>query len=394
MKLKTSVFYIITSLPLCFLIFFIFGIVNNLYKIKNIDYARIAADLEDYLESEKATLSLKAVNNKLNVGYDYKINGGPYKPKEINFVFNNNPGDYLIYVYGSSPVISHLPFVSTDSLFPGILESKLNSGYNRKVRVYNFGVLSFDSFDIKELMKRTVDYRRPDLIIFYEGHMDYTAAYTVAIRKYFYLLKSGFFKKLLGLFSLNRFDKWNRFADVGDWILYSGVEPKLINLMQRLKIIEIKPEPFSWYNRLILHYYKRNITEIINFAKEKNVPIVFITPVANLEVRPYGIYSITTEYFALGMKEKDYLKRIEYLFMARDSEIFTGDLRAKSGLNDFLRTLNGEGVYTLNLENILISNKFEFNYDYFYDIGHIKPKLHKIIAEQIYDFIKTQKIIR
>jgi hypothetical protein len=309
-------------------------------------------------------------------------------------VFDNNPGDYLVYVYGSSPVISRPPFVSVSSLFPGILESKLNSGSNRKVRVYNFGVSSFDSFDIKGLMEVTVNYRKPDLIIYYEGHMDYTGAYSTVIRRNFYLLKGGFFKNLIGLSSLNKFDNWNKFADAGDWILYSSIEPRLINLMQKLKIIAIDPAPFSGYNQLILRYYEKNIAEIINFAKDKNIPVVFITPVANLEVKPFGVYEITQNYFTLGMKEKDYRKRIEYLTCARDSEIFTADLRAKSGLNEFLRNLDGKGAYILDLEGILMRNEFEFNYEYFYDVAHIKPKLHKIIAEHIYDFIKTKKIIK
>ncbi len=393
-RFKISVFYIITLIPLCLLVLFTFGIVKNIFMVRTVDYARITCDLRDYLESEKAAFSFKAAGNRLIIGYDYKIRGGPYKPKELDFVFNDNPGDYLVYVYGSSPVISHLPFVSTDSLFPNILESKLNSGHNRKIRVYNFGVSSFDSFDIKELVKCTVNYRKPDLIIYYEGHMDYTSAYATVIRRHFYLLKGGFFRKLIGLVSLNRYANWNKSADVGDWVLYSSIEPGLINLMQRLNVIHINPASFSVYNRLILRYYEKNIVEIINFVKSKSIPVIFITPIANLEARPFGIYEITQKYFTLGMKEKDYVKRMEYLSMARDSEIFTGDLRAKSGLNEFLRNLNEEGAHILDLEKILACDKFEFNYDYFYDIGHIKPKLHKIIAGHIYDFIKIGKIIK
>ena len=223
--------------------------------------------------------------------------------------------------------------------------------------------------------------------------MDYSSAYSVVIRKNFTLLKGDFFKKLVGFSSLNKFDKWNKFAGIGDWILYTSIEPNLINLMQMAKIVSIRPEPFVDYNQLILSYYEKNINEIINFAREKNIPVIFITPIANLEVKPFGIYDITQGFFNLGMKESNYLKRIGYLFKARDSEIFTGDLRAKSGLNYFLRSLKRSGVYVLDLEAILLSNEFMFNYDSFYDVGHIRPGLHKIIADNIHGFIKTRKII-
>jgi len=393
MKLKNLVFYIITFLPLCLLLFFLFRFSSNVVHIKNLDYERIVCELENYLASDKAVISFNHGDDGLRIEYDYLIEDGPYKPKKINFVFNNKPDDYLIYVYGSSPLISRLPFLGEDSLFPDILESELNSGQPRNVRVYNFGVSSFDSFDIKEMVKGTVNYRKPDLIIYYGGHMDYSSAYSVVIRKNFTLLKGDFFKKLVGFSSLNKFDKWNKFAGIGDWILYTSIEPNLINLMQMAKIVSIRPEPFVDYNQLILSYYEKNINEIINFAREKNIPVIFITPIANLEVKPFGIYDITQGFFNLGMKESNYLKRIGYLFKARDSEIFTGDLRAKSGLNYFLRSLKRSGVYVLDLEAILLSNEFMFNYDSFYDVGHIRPGLHKIIADNIHGFIKTRKII-
>ncbi len=93
------------------------------------------------------------------------------------------------------------------------------------------------------------------------------------------------------------------------------------------------------------------------------------------------------------MQEEDPGTRMAYLVKARDSEIFTGDLRAKSGLYDLLRGIKKEGVHVMDLEGELLEEGFPFNYEYFYDIGHMKPELHEIVAEKLYRFLKEKGLV-
>ncbi len=397
MKKKILLFYAILYLPLLLLILLVFSILYRSYFINNLDYAKIYCELKDYLDSEKGEINLKITNSELIINYNYKIKKGPYKPKKKVLKFAPSSGEIIIYVCGSSPVCSKIPF-SDYKVFPKLLEDILNSNYRKKFKVYNFGIESFDSFDLKKLVKATFNIYKPDLVIYYQGHMDYESAYLTVIKRKFYFLRGGFFKYILGLIFLGKAskapDSVKKLAEFGDWIIRSLIEPNLLNFMQKINLIKIPSAPFRRYNSLIQSCYEKNIKEIIALCKKSNIPIIFITPIANLKAKPFGIYKITQKFYSLGLKERNYYKKIEYLVKAKDSEIFTGDLRAKSELNDFLRNIDNsaENVFVLDLEKELLKKKFSFGYEYFYDIGHLKPNLHSLIAFYLYNFIKSKKI--
>ena len=390
-KLKLVLFYAAILIPLGLLIILTLSIVMKVFTINTIDYEKIYSNLENYLKADKGQIGLSLNEGELTIRYNYKIKEGPYKPRIKKVKFTPNPDNSLIYVYGSSPVVAKLP-LSKDLLFPALLEKLLNSGRKGKeIELYNFGLESFDSFDIKKLLEATVEFKKPNLIIFYEGHMDYESAYIANIKREFYFLRGKFFRYLFGVAFLKQaytnIDPVKQIVEIGDWVIRATVEPNLLNLVQRASVVTIPSEPFKRYNRLIESYYGKNVKEIIALCNEYDVLIIFVVPVANLHAKPFGIYDITQRYYKLGLAEEDYHKRIAYLNKAKDSEIFTGDLRAKTAMNDFLRTLNQEDVYVLDLENELIKEKNVFDYQYFYDIGHVKPRLHKMIADYLYDFI-------
>jgi|GEM_PF-1754254 len=393
-KPKRVFFYIITFLPLCLLAFFVFILAAQTYRIKRTDYNRISTGLREYLISDKGDFEARKEGDTLSLKYNYTAAGGLYKPKKFNISFDHSERQYVIHCYGSSPLVSRLPFVSENSMFPAQLQSSLDSDAPGRFKVYNLGVVSFDSFDIKKFMEYTIRQSPPDLIIYYEGHMDYESAYLAAIKRNFYLFNGRFFRGLAGIVLLNKFDKWERFSEMGDWFLRSILEPNVLNLLQKAGFVKIAPEPFAKFNKAILEAYGNNISEIIRFARGQEIPIVFVTPVANLAVRPFGIPGITDEYYKRGMIESEYGKKLLWQRKALDSEIFSPDLRAKSGLNDFLRKLNHPGVYVLDLEDELIRRAFPFNYEYFYDAGHMKPALHKIIADSIYVFLRGKGLLR
>jgi hypothetical protein len=108
---------------------------------------------------------------------------------------------------------------------------------------------------------------------------------------------------------------------VGDWILRSAVEPNIFNLLQRAGAVKIEDAPFEVYNALILEHYKKNVTEIIDLARENSIPLIIVTPIANLEAKPFGVYDITEKYYDYALQEDDYGTRMAYLVKARDTEI-------------------------------------------------------------------------
>jgi hypothetical protein len=154
-----------------------------------------------------------------------------------------------------------------------------------------------------------------------------------------------------------------------------------------VNILRISPGPFEELNRLILGYYADNLEEIIGTLSGIGTELVIVTPIANLEAKPFGIYGITEKYYHRALAEPNPVRKLHYFREARDSEIFTGDMRAKRGLYEFLRGISRPGVKVFDLDHELEQEGFTFDNDYFYDIGHMRPKLHEIVAEKLFRFL-------
>jgi len=388
LTLKKAAFFIVLFIPALLLLGAIVSISIGIYKIRRIDYESIRLNLKGYLEKEKGKASVTIKDEILYLDYSYYIKNGPYKPNHRQFSIKAEGSDYLIYIYGPSFLSSSPPFFKGDfPFFPLVLEAKLNTHNKNKFRVVNFGIEGLDSFDVKEIIKETVKCRKPNLIIYYDlSAADFECAYFTCIKKDFYLV-TGFLKKISGLFILKQPLQVGRVNQYADWFLRAYVEPILINLAQQFNIIKIEKEPFLQYNELIASYYRQNISEIIKFTQNKNIPLVMISSVSNLESRPYGIYPETDKLYGQGMKEKEYFRRIDYLTRAKDSEIFSGELVIKSEIYTFLRSIEKKNVYLFDLQKKLVDRKFGFSYRNFYDYGHMNPDSHKLIADYLYEFL-------
>lgn len=392
MKTKKILFYFIILLPLSLIFTFLSSLIFNIVKIKNMNYEELSNKLSKYLLEEKGKVSVNYGNNKVEVLFVPKNKSIVYKPKKTEIDFNYDKKDKLIYVFGSSPVVAKLPFYGNNILFPSILEENIvRKGYGYKV--YNFGISSFDSFDIKECFAEALKkLPKPEVIVFYEGHMDYEAAYYSVIKPNFYLLNNYFFDLVSGINFLNRVDNWEKFIFMGRWLIRSIIAPRVLFFCQQIGVLRLNSQEFERFNQKIVASYKINVNTMINYAKMANIPFVIITPVCNLEAKPYG--DMKTNYlYEAGLKEKHYFKRIEYLKKAKASEFISADIMAKPSLNEFLRNLKSPGVYVYDLERYLVEKKFSFNYKYFYDGSHIKPNLHRIIGESLFNFLNEKRLI-
>lgn len=393
-KVKPLILFFITIIFFFFFIGLIFSIALGIWRIKNIDHYKIYSELKTYLEENRGEIYVKLKNKTLYIDYEYKILDGPYKPSHKEFSFSPSLKDYLIYVYGSSPVVSKPPFYKGKfPHFPSLLETQLNTSLGGNFKIYNFAMPSFDSFDAKELIKATVDYKKPDLIIYYDvSASDFESAYFTRIKRHYFLI-TGFLENLSRLFLIDKIPGLKLLNELGFWFLRAYLEPNLINLAQRLHLVEIESEPFKKYNQLILRHYKENLYEIIDSLQNKNIPLVIITSVLNLEARPFGIYNITDKYYKQGMGEEKYFSKMKYLIKAKDSEIFTGDVGSKSEVYRYLINLKKRGVHIFDLRKRLMDLHFEFNYKYFYDYAHMKPSMHRVIAESLYQFLQTNELL-
>jgi len=398
-KFKIICFYSVTVFISFLLAASVLNIILSIYRINHkIDHTKSYLKLKEYYNSERAEVLLEKSDNKIILTYSLSSDYNESFKKELSFT--HHPDDYVIYVYGSSTIVSKPPVFSDNYYhFPDILESRLNSSPSKKdFKVYNFGVKWADSYAIKKIAESTVDFKLPDLLIYYyEGGADYELAYrTAGIKEQYYLLKSGLLKNLFAHRFFDKIPGWKTTVSYANWFLIAYVEPVLINLIQMSGLVEIKPEPFEKYNSLIYEDIKKNILDVASYAEKNNIPIIFITCLDNIKAKPFGIYKTTQKYYKSALEEKNYSKKMEYFIEAKDSEIFTGDIRAKSEVYDFFRNLpkrNFSHVYLFDLREQMFKEGFSFDYDYFYDYGHPKPHTNKIIADYLFEFIKNRNLL-
>lgn len=400
-KIKVAVFYFIVFLPSFIAAWILIDIAGNVYRINSgIDYGDMYANVKEYLGGDRGKAEAVLEDGELTLRYECRYPDGERKKYERKLAFSPGEKDRLIYVYGSSPVVAKPPFFKGEfNVFSVLLERELNgSGEPGMFRVYNFGLTSMDSFAIKEIVEVTTGIRRPDLIVYYYGGgMDFESAYYAArVKQQHYPLSVV----SLGGFSrtpfLNKVKWWRSMFRYGGWFNRTYLQTYLINFLQSTGLLKIRMEQFNGFNALIYRDIEQNIRGVAAIARQRNIPVIFVMSLSNLEAKPFGTYDLTQKYYEAGMAEEDFRKRYDLLMRARDSELFTGDLGPRSEVSAMFHDLGREdmeGVYVMDLPGRMVDSWRGFDYVYFYDYGHMRPSLHGIVAGELYGFMKSNGII-
>jgi len=236
-------------------------------------------------------------------------------------------------------------------------------------------------------------------LVYYFGHNDYNSPYTSVVGPAF----QSFPLTMRLMYSLSRqtfrFQKQkdvlkNSVDSMFDWYKVYN-RGALVKGTQMLGLLRFSPEQEAFFrelDRTILFVYRTNVHGIIRQGRALGIPILFVTPVGNLYAEPFGPLAKTFRMFKKGKAEKDYIQAIRLLTKARDNERFTGDVRAKTPLYQFLRELKVPGVYTLDLKTKLMSQQFSFSEKHFLDYFHFNDKGHQIVAEHIAQTILSSPI--
>jgi len=390
-KFKIIIFRIILYLPLVVLLSVLFSFSYNVLKLNIFDYeqtySNIASTLnEKYNFIENITITSKSVEF-------YNANSaGMHSPGRKKFNYENN--SKLIFVYGGSSVVAP----NYEKVFAKFLELK----FGEKFTIINLGVDAYSSAFIKRRINSTLQNEiKPSLIIFYSGHNDYTNLYLSAVNQKTSVIKKAFlFNLFQSYLEKLKFEHYEFTEDLNSFRYVPAVpnidfiiEPRLKKYLQKTGIVTFDNSQFRKYNELILKHYAQNLHEIIDLTQQNNIPLIIITPISNLEAEPFGVNKYTWDIYQQGLKEQKYKRRINLLTEAKDNEVFSGNIRVKSELNDFLRSVNETNVYILDLEEELITRNFTFNYDDFYDYYHMRPETHRQVAEILYGFINNEELV-
>jgi len=355
---RKLLFWLITSLPGLLLLILVSVVAYDLYALNRVDPAVMLADIEEDLTDRVFTVF-------------------PF-PEKIRHIDESRT---TVFIFGAST----LRF-SNGLVFPDYLEA-----LDPDLQVINLGENGIDSSSVLYRVWQALDIAKPDVIVLLFGHNDYNYAYQG------YLLKK-YFNKLDWLLRIP-FLFGYRNGPVGqfeiiDFSWYARLHrPKLFNFFQRLGWLKIKGQEYAPINQVVLNSFKKNLGNILGLAAAKDIPVVLMTPIGNLQAEPFGEERITTALYRKGMASSDYEQALRYLKMARDSEIFTYDIRAKSQLLEFIRSIREPGVHILDLERKLEELRFDFGPGGFTDYFHYDDRTHRAVAEIIYDYLEAEQLI-
>lgn len=357
--MKRIIFWAVLLSPAFALLFFIFAFIFSSIQLNKIDHDAIRISLDRYLQAKEPTT---------------------FPPPEAFSTADSTRAN--IYVFGESSV------VLTDKLtFSHYLGKDLGEAVP-DVRVTNFGIPGIDSYSIKKRVSQALQFApaKPNVLILYYGHNDYNIAYDNIIN----IAYDGSFDIFLKIGNYVSGGKFNfpeqkyvfNSEKYGELYWYARFRrPAFLNLAQKAGLFKVENDRYDEYNEMILEHFKKNTKEILLMAKEAGIPVILVTPIGNLHAKPYGAIEIVDKNYKQGISAKDYKESHDYLMKARDNEVFTGDIRAKTPLNDYLGSLhNGKSVFVFDLERDFTEEKFAFDESNFMDYFHFNDKAHQKIA--------------
>ena len=374
-QVKLAAFWFAILLPVLLVIVLFGHLAIRIVNISRLDPQAIYSELTHLMERKGES-------------FEFQVENGVTGYQGLRFIpFDYEPGQKLIYVFGGSSVV----WPVFEKTFAFHLESSLNEEYGIPAKVFNFGAPGMTSLPLKNCAAVAIDFKKPDLIIIYSGHNDYTFAY----RK---LIKPNFFSGIVLFLNAAIIEPINKYLLHDDrprnyhYLLDRHIEPKMSRLLTRLGILNYTQDVIDEVERIILDGYRKNIEHVLDLANEKDIPVILITPVGNLEERPYGIDDRAEELFISGMGQRDYGKKMDALIKAKNLDSFSIDLRAKSDMLNVIRSLRRPNLYVLDLESELIEYGFGFGYDDYYDIVHFNVGTHELYADFILWFMNRKRI--
>lgn len=261
--------------------------------------------------------------------------------------------DFRVFALGGSTTQGY-PYLDNGS-FPRMLEAMLSiSQSERNVEVVNLGVTAMNSYGVLDFMQMVPEYG-PDLIVLYMGHNEFFGALGSASNLYLGDNRSVVraFLKLheLKIYLLGK-NLYQRLK---------GGEAENIGYLMK-EIVRIKSIPVgSPIRERTYENFRANLIDIVNVAKDNNIPIIITTVVSNLkDFRPFDSESgeggnsanVFFERSSSMLSKGDKKDALKGLVKARDLDIIP--FRAPSEINAVIRSVaNDYGVQLVDLEVIM-----------------------------------------
>jgi lysophospholipase L1-like esterase len=272
-----------------------------------------------------------------------------------------------IAVLGGSSVHGGSNNLSGRQEFPALLGNKIG------VEVINLGNPSLDSHDLSSILEELQSYPMSAWVV-YTGHNDFG-------NTYFHQRYKGW-SGLMG-------------AYMELWMSRSALYQGLRRGLNTPEGNTAQPNPKKQFSGpyitqaqkvRALSYFQENIERMVWLAQKNKIPIIFVVPLRDVQRAPLGgchekPCSLELYDEGISLRSSDPERALDLLDRAADADEVP--LRVISDAQDFLRSLEGEGVYVvdtpLQLKEELSSGAL------FQDHVHLTAEGHKRVSDVLSD---------
>lgn len=262
-------------------------------------------------------------------------------PAKDRFLKEKPEDVFRVFVLGSSTVVG-FPY-DTNLSFPRILHERLRDAYpGKKIEMVNTAITAINSFTLADFMPRILN-EKPDAVLIYAGHNEFYGAFGAGSNEAAYH-NSTMIKIHLKLMNYRVYQlAVNAMGKITS--VFASSEKKRGTLMSRI----VKDADILYGSKTYkegMDNYQSNLSDMLEMAKEKNVPVFISDLVSNMrDLKPFksiasGELKGADEYYTSAQKfeqQGDLQKARENYTLARDYDCIR--FRASSDINKIVREL-------------------------------------------------------
>ena len=314
---------------------------------------------------DTATEGKLMLNQEIAKRYFYETTRIPFSNQDV-FDVEKKPNAFRVFVLGGSSAAGY-PFSPLGS-FSRYVRDRLKLLYpSSEIEVVNLSMTAINSYAIRDLFPGVLE-QKPDLILIYAGHNEYYGALGVGSME-----SLGTSREMVNLLLyLNKYKTVELLRNTIQWImkLFSGTSEApsgtLMSRMAQDQYIAFESETF---NNGILQF-EGNIRDVIEMAKENNVPVIMSTLISNLKDQ-HPFITMNTESYPPAEK----------IYRQAKKELREGNIEIADSLFRFAKDLDGlrfRAPEKMNRTIIFLSKEF---------------KLPIVDADSVFSLLSPHKII-
>ena len=261
---------------------------------------------------------------------------------------------------------------------------------DRRVQFDNLGWEGMPSWNVYEralqaFSRGAQEGVRPDILVLYYGHNDVTYTYTYGLDL------PQFDAVHLPLWYASGRAFLNNDPGHTYWMFCHRRAPRILDVLQNVGLLHLNPDHFAPLAERTLREYEKYTDKFVQLAQQEGVRLLLVTPTGNLSTKPFGVMQQTDVLWRNATATQQLDERIDGFIRAKDTELFTPDMRAKSTMLDSLRrrgpsALDGPAqVSVCDVESLLRERGATFDQTMFLDPLHFSDEGYRQLTDVLAD---------